>query len=138
MNIDSITTGMTISCTIYGNIGGRNQYSGKVASIISGEFVPQTSNADVNHANIYPTLPTERKERFTNNYATYKYVQLALDDGSMAYLGLPWIIDTTITEVGESRLDLQIGNFNEADFDRILLWIEKGGWTVTSRAIVKV
>ncbi|QAX96065.1 hypothetical protein [Vibrio phage vB_VmeM-Yong XC32] len=137
MTINDLVTGGQHRFTIYGSISGRKQFEGTIAAIIGGQFVPQTSNADTNHINIYPTLSEDRKARFLDDYASYDYVQLALADGSMVYIGLPWIIDNTIESLGDTRLDVQIKNFDEGDYDKFRLWVNQGGWEISSMAIVR-
>lgn len=111
--INQIKAGSKIEFTIYGNIDQRAAFSGTYAGVFYGPYVPASANHFVNHSNIYPKLPEFVREVISDDFTSYNYLVLVGDDGITRYIGLPWIISTSLKTVLNRTLEITLPNFDK-------------------------
>lgn len=129
-DVNEFKLGSEVSFSIHGNIGGRNNYTGEVVSVISGAHVPAEANAFANHANIYPSLPEEVAAVVEDNFNTYHYVLLSVD-GKMVYVGLPWIRASSLSTVETVTRTIVVQDSHN-DALRLTQVLRSNGYTVIS------
>lgn len=64
------------------------------------------------HTNVYPMLPAGVA---ADDYRTYSYYRIQLQNGSYDIVGAPWIKPGTITEKGYGVLEIKVVNATEND-----------------------
>lgn len=129
MNID---IGTKYRFSIYGAIGDNSHFEATAIGLTEGRYLPFDSNANVNHANIYPGLPAEVKAQMSDDYTSYRYYSFISDGGVQYYIGSPWIRSETIEELSAQELVIKIDNFEGTDYTPIYKALEKIGANVTS------
>lgn len=134
----NLTTGLDVSFTIYTGIAGQTDFSGTIVGITQGGYVPQTADAQSNHANIYPNLPSDVQDEYSNDYASYNYLQLAAEDGTITYIGVPWVNNSTIAILGTKTLTATIYPFPDSTAANIIRILQQRGYTVASTTITTV
>lgn len=107
MKISDIRNNMHVQFNIYGSMGGRTSVSGTVEGIVKGHRAPKLNEMRAYHASIYQLLPEEIKEVTPNDWRKYDYAMIALSNGDLIYVGLPWIIESTLEEVTLQGINLQ-------------------------------
>lgn len=135
LKISEIEAGSQIRFSIYGNIGGKKEFTGTVASSAAGEFLPPGTSADINHVNIYPTLPSAVKAVTENAYTAYNYIALSLADKSIVYIGKPWIVETTLMRVVPRVATVTVQGITDPDGTKLRRVLESNGYSVSSVTI---
>lgn len=135
MTIYDIAPGQKLKLSIYGQINAVKNFQGTVAGLVLGSYVPQTADPSINHANIYPTLPAERKEAFQDIYTSYQYIQLIQEDDSVVYIGLPWINDATIESLEDVICDIRLVNFDASRRDELALKLAQWNFEVKTMTV---
>lgn len=102
MSILSKPLGTKVRFSTYGTVDNVKQFEGEIATTVGGNFHPNYQHAVAQHANIYPTLPEEIKKTTPNDAKAYQYIGLSKADGSLVYIGVPWIVEATIEDVVET------------------------------------
>lgn len=64
------------------------------------------------HINVYPMLPSGTCE---DDYRTYSYYRVQLQNGSYDIVGAPWIKPETIAEKGYGVMTIKVANSTESD-----------------------
>lgn len=124
----TITFGSKIAFSTYGTIGNVSAFSGIFVGAIHGSVVPSSAQAFVNHSNIYPQLPAIVKAATEDNYQHYTYLQVLTVEGNTIYIGIPWIVDTTLVITVNRTVTVTINNFTDETSAGLRAWIAKGGW----------
>lgn len=89
--IDDFVMGSTIECTTHGTVNGKMQHVGTVVGISFGDANPAHAGSAVYHTRIYPSLPEAVRESIEDNHNSYSYIVLKSEDGTLIWLGIPWI-----------------------------------------------
>lgn len=85
----------------------------EVLAFLDAQSAQQFIDPATLHANVYPTLPSGSPARFD----TYSYVKLRLSNGTITCLGLPWIIESTITYEENVTYLITVNNAGGMDYD---------------------
>ena len=80
------------------------------------------------HANIYPSLP---QGQTPNDYTAYYYVKLMMINGSVEYLGIPWIRKETIKTRQISTAVLTFEDVGQDDLQEIVEQCSAAGYRPT-------
>lgn len=127
-----LKVGQKVKFTIAGAINGRTDYEGTIAGTTDGKFVPVASNPSINHTNIYPNLTPAKKLEYADLYTSYVYIQLHMADGTLVYIGEPWIVDSTIVELTSTDLVVKLSNFNTERKSELIKLLTQHDYTVKS------
>ena len=119
-----------VSFITHGLLGGVQTFEGVVAGVVNPRSLPATANAAVNHSNIYPTLPAATKEKVLDNHLSYNYVALETNPGTIIYIGIPWISDSSLVLLTNRMLSVPILNFKEENYDRLRKVLRGAGYEV--------
>jgi len=121
-----------IQFTTHGLIGGVQSFTGKVLGVVNPRALPADSNAQVNHTNIWPSIPAEDQALISNDFTSYNYLALATDSTTIVYIGIPWINANSLASVSNRLVTIQLNNFKEADYVRIKSLLTLNGYEVLS------
>lgn len=124
-----------VEFSIYGNINSSSTFRGTVAGIVSGRFVPTTANPDVNHTNIYPSLPDSKKAIYSDDYSSYKYLHLRTENETDVYIGFPWVKDATISMLAVATYTIVLTDFDTDRQTEVIQALKQRGFTVGSTSL---
>lgn len=129
-----INTGDIVSFSLYSGINGTTTLSGKVQAKLTHELasVMPGSNLVTNHTNIWPLLPQEVKDNYTNSHTSYEYIALKTNNGTVYFIGIPWIREATLEKENPKTAELVLGNFTEVDGVRLGKILAQHNYTVKS------
>lgn len=126
LNVDD-----NVSFTVYSAVNGATSFKGVVEGMLSGKIHPFKDEAAAIHSTIYPLLPEALRVIYEDDYRTYNYYAIARDDGSVVYIGEPWINESTITYISEKQRKIIVTGFTGTDADLRLI-LEQNRVTVKS------
>lgn len=128
----SFTTGKRYRVSLYGLIGDTSLIEGELASTTLGSYVSPESNAAVNHANIYPTIPEEVRKSYKDDYTSYSYLHLVTDAGTHYYVGMPWINASMTVELSNTLKVVEISDPLGRDDSELISLLESRDYNVSS------
>lgn len=100
ISLNQIIVGSDFEFNTYGIQAGINHYVGTIVGLTHSSQLPADSSAIINHENVYKHLPAEVKEVVPNDYSSYMYLAIALENTEVIkYVGLPWIKSGTFREI---------------------------------------
>lgn len=137
MSISSVPVGSKVDFSIYGNIEGKTIFSGTVMGHVSSTIagMVQGNGIITNHANIWPTLPEDVRSPYVNAFSAYDYVAIQAEDGTVDYIGLPWIINDTLTKQIQRIATIGLVNFSDPDASKLSRLLQTHGYEINSIAI---
>lgn len=135
--LEIMTIGKQVTFSIYGTIDSRSSFSGTVIGTNDGRYLPLIAQAEVNHVNIYPTLPENQKELYSNLYYDYTYYTVRTDNGEVYYIGEAWIIAATLSEVLPVGCNIVLTDFDESKLTQLQLTLEQAGFNIAKLTVVK-
>lgn len=112
-----------------GNIGNVNSFEGYVVGYLTAAVLPPDSNASTNHDNLKSVLGADFIAQYPS-FDTYNYVAMKLETGDLIYLGTPWIVPESISEIVPERRTIVLNNFKDVDNSRILNILRVNGYEV--------
>ncbi len=136
--IKDIQIGDNIDCSLYGPVNNSTGLVGKVIGITNADGLPATSVAPTDHVNIYPLLPASVQSVIENDYRSYNYIAVKLLDSNVVYVGLPWIIESTLIREDIGLATIKVVNFRDTDIEPIKALLKANGYTVDSVEIATV
>lgn len=77
------------------------------------------------HANVYPTLPPGQTP---NDYTSYLYVKLRMLNGTLEYLGIPWIRQETINARQVQCAVITVEDVGPEDVQEIIEQLSAAGY----------
>lgn len=134
MKISEIKNDMHVQFNVYGSMGGRTTVSGTVEGIVKGHRVPALNEMRAYHASIYQLLPEEIKAVTPNDWLKYEYVMIALANNELIYVGVPWIIESTLEQVTMQGINIQGTGWDKTKLSEedIRIFFAQHGVRVTS------
>lgn len=126
MILTNESIGSKFSFMLYGSIGTVRTMEATLVGIGSYSMLPPESGADINHANIWPEVPSEIRDTYQDNPAAYAYAVFITASSERYYIGIPWINASTITVITTKRATVTISNFN-GDVSRLYALLESDG-----------
>lgn len=84
------------------------------------------------HANVYPTLPTSTP----NDPTKYPWVGLQLANGQTMFIGLPYIVDSTLVVASASSIQFTVASVQPADQNTILQALAAAGFTAVNMQVL--
>jgi hypothetical protein len=130
--MDLVKVGSYIRFSTYDNVESRKIFEGEVVMEFKGKAHPLVAQAASQHANIYPSLPSDVKATTPNDYREYMWVTLVSESGGTFQIGKPWIVESTIETVQEVVAYPTIVNFKDADTRRLRAVLEQAGYEVST------
>lgn len=130
-----LTPGTKYSLQLYGINENENTYSGVVLGISAASILPTavSTNAVITHNNIWGSLPVETQNAIDNNYASYMYVILELEDTKeLRYIGLPWIKDGSLVEITDEVTTIILSSLTTEDKVKLQPLLERNNLKVLS------
>lgn len=124
-----------VSLTLYGLVNGSATVTGTIVSVVSSQGLPPGNNAGVNHTNIYRDLPQTVKDVTLDDYTSYQYMGIKLANGGIIYIGMPWVIQGSITITVVRTAIITIADFRDADAVAVSNLLKANGYTVSSTSI---
>ena len=79
------------------------------------------------HASVYPSIDDPKP---TNNYKSYHYVRGETANGTKVILGLPWIVEASVVEVGAQTRVIRVANTTAADEITLREALSANGYSV--------
>lgn len=134
---EDFSKGVNTQVSTYALIGDRKSFTGIVLGVISSAAVPTTANASTNHTNQWPSIPDDVKDKVEDDYRSYDYLILKLEDESIMYLGLAWIDSASVSEITVRSAVVNLTNFNDANGKAVTEKLRLAGYTVTSVVITE-
>lgn len=126
---DKLSFGSIVSLDVYpSQILGSNFTDVKVLGIFDRTTANLMTDVDGLHANVYPFLPNGSPE----NAGDYQYVKLQHLNGSISIIGLPWIIEESISVSNKGKLTIVIDDITIDDREKIITAINAVGYRVNS------
>ncbi len=110
--LNTIAIDDIISANIYGNSALPNLRNCTVIGTKSGKALINPEAAAVNHANIYPAIPTNINNPIPNDYTAYRYIDVIDGANNRLEIGLPWIVPDSITKDNYGVCLITINNFD--------------------------
>lgn len=102
--------GQTISFEVYPSaIIGTKFQNAIVRGLVDHSGVTEFNPA-VMHANVYPSIPTGK---IVDDFRKYNYLRLELPNGSTVFVGLPWIIESTVQVISNQDLVITIPKYGD-------------------------
>ena len=123
--------GVKFSCTFYGQ-SLNNITQGVIVGKHNGTVLRDPQTANVNHINVYPTIPNQVQQNIPNDYTKYDYILVKLLDGTLAEIGLPWIVPESITIHQVANTTITVPDCDQAGAAPILALIRSIGYTNVS------
>jgi len=124
-----------VSFSTYYPIRGISNFVGKVRATLSSEYLAPTSTAPTDHVNVYRTLPESIKLLTKDDWESYDYAAIALPDGNVVHIGIPWIVEASLSLNSTRFLDVHIGPFSDADELAVINLLTLAGYPVLSSKI---
>ena len=113
--------GQTISFEVYPSaIIGTKFQNAIVRGLVDHSGVTEFNPA-VMHANVYPSIPAGK---IVDDFRKYNYLRLELPSGSTVFVGLPWIIESTVQVISNQDLVITIpkyGDYEKREYIRRML-----------------
>jgi hypothetical protein len=130
----NIKPGLKMSFNTYGSVNGATVFSGTVTGTNLGSAVPVQDEIRANHTTIWQDIPESVRSKYDDNYRTYVYYSILKADGTTVYVGEPWIIEATVSEITEKELNITIAPFDGTILTQedIRLFFESNGLRVQS------
>jgi hypothetical protein len=125
-----------VSFNTYGTGTTNNVAGGKLIGISGGSNLRNPQLAATNHANIYSSLPPLGNT--PNNYTKYNYLVIKLTDGTIVEIGIPWIIEITLTRVARGTATIVITDFNSTDHKQLLIDLLDGKKSIIPSYVLTV
>lgn len=129
MNIDSSMIFSNYDLQVYpAAIIGNNFKGCKILSIVDAESATESGriNAAQMHSQVYPTLPKDLL--VADDYDSYTYVKLKLADGTITYIGDPWIIPTSLTPAGTGTVVMRWEGVSAEVLQELKIITQKNGY----------
>ena len=115
MTLTSNDAGKIVSFNIYPSSIIGNKYNRvKIKGVIDSSSVTTFEPVSM-HANVYPTLPTG----VPDDYDGYMYLKVELQNGNIDYVGLPWIIESSIITHEDVEITVVFKGVTSADYQKI-------------------
>lgn len=133
--IKDIQPGDELVLDIYGFIGSSNRFTGVVGGTFHGKWVPAEASAFFHHSNIYPELPETVRSGISDDSTSYQYISLIAEDNTIVYIGMPWIIESTLTSVEQRSAAIKLVNVEDTDSIRLRQILESAGYEIESIAL---
>jgi len=120
VSASSLPISKVVNFQTHAAVGGTTSFTGyTVVGHVSGRFLPGTSNASVNHDNIWPSLDSQTKTEIgADDYREYDYVLLD-KNGTQVYIGLPWIVPASLEAAQAYECHIVLSSFTPADEERV-------------------
>lgn len=118
MNIQTAAEyiGKTIDFSLYGYITSGRAFTGaKVIGLVDGQSASSTEDVQKLHTLIYPSLPVGT----SNNAFSYYYLKVKLPSGTENVIGLPWIVEDSVSFRQQQTLTLVVSDANDLLRDRL-------------------
>lgn len=94
---------------------GNGYQNAQVLGILTADDAVKYNPVATIHADIFPSLPAGTKD----DYTSYPYLRLKLDDGNQVAIGLPWIIDSSYVVNNTQKLTIVVASTTPDDQNRI-------------------
>ena len=113
--------GQTIAFEVYpSSVIGTRFNNAIVRGVVDHSGVTEFNPA-VMHANVFATLPSGR----VDDFRTYNYLRLELENGNITFVGIPWIIANSVQVISNQDLVINIPKYgsheNQEFIKRMLL-----------------
>ena len=136
--LKDIAMGDKLTFNLYGNSDISSVDNAKVvATSISYELLTSPVVAATRHSAIFADIPNN--ENLQNDYRSYPYLVVELDDGSRYEIGIPWVITESLLIIPAETLLITIkgkGVFTETDKGAILEALKAYGYSDISMQVV--
>jgi hypothetical protein len=86
------------------------------------------------HVNVKPTLPSGSPDR----YDRYNYAKIKLPNGKVTCVGLPWIIESTITILSNVSFKVEITDVTAEDYETLRNALTANGFNMFNIEVVNV
>lgn len=128
------TIGEVISFNFYpAAILGTGYQNAKVLAILDmGTVVVLGFDPAALHANVYATLPAG----VPNDPSQYQYLKLLLANGQTTVVGIPWIIDSSLTVASVSSIQFTVTNVSPSDQNTIIQALAAAGFKAVNMQVV--
>lgn len=119
--------GDTVSFEVYPSIFLGTQFKDVVVeSVINAETARLLGFDYVSmHANIYPTLP---EGQVPDNPTQYNYLLVKMQSGQNQLVGLPWIIESTVSTRSTTAVFIEVENVGTLDVPAIVVALSANGF----------
>ncbi len=104
----------------------------KLLGVVDYATAAQTIDPVALHEDIITNLP----EGSVDDPTQYSYLKLELENGAVTYVGMPWVDESTLTKVGESKLQVTLSNMNVDDVPNIIAALNANGFNVESTKVL--
>lgn len=134
-NTSNYSFGQKLQVLLVANMGGKRDFTGKYVGMVTAMAVPSVNSVNVIHQNMWPAIPDEIKTTISDNYRSYQYIVLEQDDGTLLYIGTPWIIAEAVVVVGTYTAVLTISPLPTDSVTELKAIMEANGYTVTNAEV---
>lgn len=126
VKIKDLEIGDVINMTLYGNGDIRNVVNGKLLSIVSGQLLREPVNASLNHANIFPLIPTNLN--IIDNFRSYNYLIVELNN-DLYEIGIPWVQLSSLQRNIRGQAIVKISDFDHTRLTDLVNVLNRGGFS---------
>ena len=130
ITVDQIQLDDKVSLTLHGAVNGTTQINGVVISITSWNGIPVSSSAPTDHVNLYPLLPDVVKDTTPDSWTAYRYIGIKMADGTVQYVGYPWIVNSTAILDNPVVAIITLNDFNESSSESLKALLRVNGYSV--------
>jgi hypothetical protein len=122
-----LQTGNIVSFSVQSNIIGGNFEGVEVLGVVSHEIARLQADVQALHFQFKSYIPA-----LPNAYTDYAYLIAKLPNGSKTVLGLPWLIESSITLSQQAAYTIVISGVEPGDVDSIRRGLVNRGLNVES------
>lgn len=133
-----LIAGNKVSFNTHSNVGTTNGFTGTIVGSTMGSYLPPDAKATAltQHVNIYPTIPEEVRASVADNYQSYLYYHVLLESGNLVWIGMPWVIPTSIRGIVVRSCDITLSAFEDTDTNSVRVLLESHNYHVASAVII--
>ena len=95
-----------------------------------------TASQKIDPVALHEDIITNLPEGSVDDPTQYSYLKLELENGAVTYVGMPWVDESTLTKVGESKLQVTLSNVNVDDVPNIIAALNANGFNVESTKVL--
>jgi hypothetical protein len=123
-----------VSFTTYGSTVVSNVVNATVLAIESGYGLINPSTAAANSASIYASLPVTPGIVLSQDFRSYSYLRLKLQDNTQVEIASPWINPASLTRLVRQTGTFVIPDMDQSEVTSILNLLTSNGYVNASLA----
>jgi hypothetical protein len=95
-----------------------------VQAVLDYQTALAFADIDALHQNVFKYLP----DGTPNRPQDFDYILFITESGNRTVLGIPWIVDETVQEIGSLKMNITIDGVSASDIDRVRGCLSQNGY----------